>query len=178
MASIGQCRSTRHCAARGVDSLVKSLLDNGIAPNSNVYAELGSTWRLVMRDPTQAAHTLGKLLRYVGEKRVLWGTDAIWYGSPQDQIQALRAFQISPELQQRHGYPALTPEIKADILGLNAAPIYGVDAVKARKRAEGDPIDRLKSAYREAPRPSFATYGLRDAVEWRHFRAVHGDGPG
>jgi hypothetical protein len=30
--------------------LLKSLLDNGIAPNRNVYAELGSTWRFAMRD--------------------------------------------------------------------------------------------------------------------------------
>ena len=39
---------------------------------------------------------LGKLLTRVGENNVMWGTDCIWYGSPQDQIQAFRAFQISP----------------------------------------------------------------------------------
>ena len=49
-------------ADRGIDSLVKSMLDNGVAPNSNVYAELGSTWRIVMRDPDQAAHAIGKLV--------------------------------------------------------------------------------------------------------------------
>src|SRR5260370_749991 len=65
-------------AERGISSLVKSLIDNGIAPNSNVYAELGSTWRFLMRDPTAAAHALGQLLRHVGEDRVLWGTDSIW----------------------------------------------------------------------------------------------------
>jgi predicted TIM-barrel fold metal-dependent hydrolase len=165
-------------ADRGVDSLVKSLLDNGIGPNQNVYAELGSTWRLVMRDPTQAAHTLGKLLRYVGPKRVLWGTDSIWYGSPQDQIQALRAFQISQEFQDRYGYPALTPELKADIFGRSAAPVYGIDPSQARRRAEGDAVSRLRAAYREAPDPSFQTYGPRDAAEWRRFRAMHGAGPG
>ncbi|MGH7267681.1 MAG: amidohydrolase family protein, partial [Candidatus Rokuibacteriota bacterium] len=165
-------------AARGVDSLVKSLLDNGIAPNSNVYAELGSTWRLVMRDPTQAAHTLGKLLRYVGAKRVLWGTDSIGYGSPQDQIQAFRAFQISREFQDRYGYRPLTSALKADVFGLSAAPIYGVDPAQARRRADEDPVGRLKAAYRADPRPSFATYGPRDAVEYRRFRALHGAGPG
>ena len=50
-------------------------------------------------DPDQAAHALGKLLRYVGEDNVLWGTDAIWYGSPQPQIMAFRAFQITEDLQ-------------------------------------------------------------------------------
>ena len=59
-------------------------------PNGNVWAELGTTWRELMRDPDQAAHTLGKLLAHVGEDRVLWGTDAIWYGSPQPQIMAMR----------------------------------------------------------------------------------------
>ena len=49
-----------------------------------------------MRDPTTAAHLLGKLLKHVGEDNVLWGTDSIWYGSPQDQIQAFRSFQIAP----------------------------------------------------------------------------------
>jgi len=165
-------------ADRGIDSLVKSLQDNGIPPNSNVYAELGSTWRMVMRDPDQAAHTLGKLLKHVGSKRVLWGTDSIWYGSPQDQIQAFRAFQISREFQDRYGYPALTPQVKADVFGLNAAPVYKIDPAKARRRAEADPVGQLKAAYVEDPKPSFATYGPRDMTEWQRFRALHGDGPG
>jgi uncharacterized protein len=79
-------------ATRGVDTLIKSVENNGIARNANVYAELGSTWRFVMRDPTTAAHLLGKLLKHIGEDNVLWGTDSIWYGSPQDQIQGFRSF--------------------------------------------------------------------------------------
>src|SRR5690606_10378378 len=99
----------------GVDRLVLSLADAGVGPGSNVYAELGSTWRTVMGDPDQAAHVLGKLLLAVGEDNLLWGTDSIWYGSPQDQIQAFRAFEISAEAQERFGYPALTPEVKAKV---------------------------------------------------------------
>jgi len=164
-------------ADMGVDSLVKSLLDNGIGPNSNVYAELGSTWRMVMGDPDQAAHTLGKLLKYVGPKRVVWGTDSIWYGSPQDQILAFRAFQISREYQERFGYPALTPELKAAIFGLNAAPVYGVDPSVRSAGNETDPLGKLKAAYREDPQPSFATYGPRDAADWRRMKARRGTGP-
>jgi len=63
----------------------------------------------------------------VGEDRVLWGTDGIWYGSPQPQIMAFRAFQISAELQERFGYPALTDAIKAKVFGHNAAQLFGVD---------------------------------------------------
>ena len=47
-------------ATRGADTLINSVETNGIGRNANVYAELGSTWRLVMRDPTTAAHLLGK----------------------------------------------------------------------------------------------------------------------
>ena len=92
----------------GVNRLVTSMQRAGIGPNENVYAELGSTWWYVMRYPTQAAHVLGKLLRYVGEDNVVWGTDCLFYGSPQDQIQALRSFHITEEFQERYGYPELT----------------------------------------------------------------------
>src|SRR5947208_2483807 len=83
----------------GIDTLVQSLQKNSVSPGSNVYAELGSTWRFLMRDHEQAAHGLGKLTKACGPDNVLWGTDSIWYGSPQDQIQAFRAFQIAPRLR-------------------------------------------------------------------------------
>src|SRR5262249_52007450 len=102
--------STGRGASDGIDTLIRSLVENGIKPNSNVYAELGSTWRFLMRDPDGAAHALGKLVKYCGENNVLWGTDSIWYGSPQDQIQAFRTFQISPQLRAQHGYPEITPD--------------------------------------------------------------------
>jgi hypothetical protein len=70
---------------------------------------------------------LGKLLAAVGEDRILWGTDSIWYGSPQEQIAAFRAFEISAAFQQDFGYPALTAQAKAKIFGLNAATAYGID---------------------------------------------------
>jgi uncharacterized protein len=111
----------------GADRLIASLDDAGIGPGGNVYAELGSTWRTLMGSPDEAAHLLGKLLVAVGEDNVLWGTDSIWYGSPQDQIQAFRAFEISEALQEEHGYPALTGEVKAKILWRNAARLHDVD---------------------------------------------------
>ena len=54
---------------------------------------------------------------------MLWGTDSIWYGSPQDQIQAFRTFQIAPELRAKHGYPEITPALRAKIFGLNATRV-------------------------------------------------------
>src|SRR5262245_14581661 len=113
----------------GVDRLIRSCQDAGLEPNSNVYAELGGTWWFIMRNPDEAAHIIGKLLKYIGEDRVVWGTDSIWFGTPQDQIQAMRTFQISEELQEAHGYPALTDEVKAKIFGVNAARLYDIEPI-------------------------------------------------
>jgi hypothetical protein len=57
-------------------------------------------WRSLLADPVQAAHVPGKLPWRLGEDRVLWGTDSVWYGPPQTQIMAFRAFEISAEFQQ------------------------------------------------------------------------------
>jgi predicted TIM-barrel fold metal-dependent hydrolase len=128
----------------GVNRLVKTLRDAGVGAGANVYAELGSTWWRLMRDPTQAAHVLGKLLQAVGPDRIVWGTDSLWYGSPQDQIQAFRAFEIAAELQDRHGYPALTPEVKRKILGQNAIDLYGIEQVPDRCTFTRDELAALR----------------------------------
>jgi len=132
-------------ATRGTNSLLAALDRHGIPPNANVYCELGTTWREVLSSPDQAAHVLGKLLTRVGEDRVLWGTDAIWYGSPQPQIMAMRAFEITPEYQQRFGYPALTPERKRKIFGANAARLFGLDPAAAYC-APSDPLTAARPA--------------------------------
>ena len=172
----GQAESAyQHDAKRdGVDSLVRSLLDNGVSPNSNVYAELGSTWRGLMGDPDSAAHCLGKLLKYVGEDNVLWGTDSIWYGSPQDQIQAFRSFQIAPELRERHGYPAITPLLRAKVFGLNATRPYRISAEEVLKRAGSDAIAARRLAYAGNPDPHFLTFGPQTRQEFSQLLRLQG----
>jgi predicted TIM-barrel fold metal-dependent hydrolase len=145
----------------GANRLVSTVRDAGLPPGSNVYAELGSTWRSVMGDPESAAHLLGKLLLAVGPDNVLWGTDSIWYGSPQDQIAAFRTFEISTELQERHGYPALTPEVKAKVLGLNAARLYGIDPAATPCRPSPAELDELRTAL---PAATNRTYGPTTAA--------------
>ena len=150
----------------GIDTLIRSLEESGVKPGSNVYAELGSTWRFLMRDPEQAAHAMGKLFRYCGEDNVLWGTDSIWYGSPQDQIQAFRTFQISAELREKHGYPQITPALRAKVFGLNAARVYGVSAAEVKKFAARDRVAKEKLAYQERPEPHFRTWGPKTRREF------------
>lgn len=161
----------------GIDSLVKTVVDNELGTGSNVYAELGSTWRYLMRDPDSAAHTLGKLMKHLGEDNILWGTDSIWYGSPQDQIQAFRAFQIDAAVAERHDYPQLTAERKRKILGGNALRVYGVDT-QTTSAVKGDRVATARQRYREHPDPHFRTYGPRTRREFMNLARWSGDGPG
>jgi predicted TIM-barrel fold metal-dependent hydrolase len=161
----------------GVDTLIRSLRDNGVKPGSNVYAELGSTWRFLMRDPQQQAHVMGKLIRHCGEDNVLWGTDSIWYGSPQDQIQAFRAFQIPEPMRQQFGYPAITPAMRAKIFGLNGARVYGLSAAEVKKYTARDRIARERLAYLEHPDPHFGTYGPKTRREFLTLQRISGTAP-
>jgi uncharacterized protein len=129
----------------GIDTFLRALDTHGVPPNDNVWVDVGTVWREVLRDPTTAAHTLGKLLQRVGEHRVLWGTDAIWYGSPQAQLQAFRAFTISNEFQDQFGYPELTDAVKAQVLGLNAAHLFHLDVHATRCALANDPITGAKT---------------------------------
>jgi uncharacterized protein len=117
------------------DALITSLLENGIQPNTNVFAELGGAFSQLMANPTVAGQWLAKLVQYVGDKNVVWGTDSILTGtSPQGQIQAFMALQ----------HPMLTPEVKARIMGENMARLYCVDT--KTKRCQ---VDESKLAYQK-----------------------------
>ena len=102
----------------------------------------------------------------MGEDRIVWGTDSIWYGSPQDQIQAFRTFQIAPEFRERYGYPEITPQIRAKIFGLNAAGPYQISEAEIRQQLGGDTVARARENYMNAPDPSFLTYGPQTRREF------------
>ncbi|HTP46617.1 MAG TPA: amidohydrolase family protein [Casimicrobiaceae bacterium] len=158
----------------GIDALITSLQENNVRPGANVYAELGSTWRFLMRDPDSAAHALGKLLKYVGPDNVLWGTDSIWYGSPQDQIQAFRTFQISAEFAAKHGYPRITPTLRAKVFGRNALRVYKIPEDVLKKHLAADKVTRERLAYAERADPAFLTYGPKTRREFLNLKARGG----
>lgn len=160
--------------ADGIDALVTSLAQAGVKPGANVYAELGSTWRFLMRDPDSAAHALGKLFKAVGTSNVLWGTDSIWYGSPQDQIQAFRTFQISPALRDQYGYPEITPQVRAQVFGQNALRLYPVPADVLDRHLGRDRLALERLNYAEQADPSFATHGPRNRREFFNLMAWSG----
>jgi uncharacterized protein len=128
----------------GVNSLVTAMMNNGITPGQNVYAELGSTWMNVQNNTPAATHILGKLLKYIGEDNIVWGTDCMWYGPPQQQIMTFMSFKMDETIRQAEGYPDLTPEIKTKIMGLNACKPFGVDPIATRCGVKETDLARLK----------------------------------
>lgn len=143
------CEETTHL---GTNRLIHSLRSAGIEPGANVYAELGSTWFLLIQRPREAAHILGKLLTAVGEDNILWGTDSPWYGPCQPLIDAFRVFQIPESMREEFGYPTLTPRAKAKILGGNACRLYGIDADRVLRRVANDDLSWVREAVAEAQR--------------------------
>jgi hypothetical protein len=163
----------------GVDRLIKAHQAAGFTRNKgNLYAELGGVWMYNMRDPEAAAHFLGKLIKYFGEDRICWGTDSIWFGSPQDQIQAFRTFQISREFQDKYDYPEITTAMRAKIFGLNAAAPYKLDVEQIKLAASDDQIGLLKARYTENPNPSFLSFGPKTKSEYRKLLAESNGRPG
>ena len=133
-----------------------------MANATNIYTELGGAWAIrVIQGGDATAHFLGQLLLNFGEDHILWGTDSIWNGSPQWQINAMKLFQMPDRLREEFGYPEVTEEIKAKILGLNAAKLYGVDPDEARCVVPGDVIGETKEIYdeQELSSPSLRRYG-------------------
>jgi hypothetical protein len=114
---------------------------------NNIYAELGSTFALLVTGaPVEAAHVMGKLITHVGADRIVWGTDSTWWGSPQWQIDAFRRFQIPDEIQKGWGYKPITDKDKEMILGLNSARLYGIDVPSTMQQLARDEISTLRAA--------------------------------
>ena len=128
---------------------------------TNIYMELGSTFgQLVTTHPTACAHLLGQVIGAFGADHVLWGTDSIWYGTPQWQIEAFRRFTIPEALGEKYGYAPLSRTVKEQIFGLNAARVFGVDVHATRNAIPQDYLSRIKMAYLdEGATPSHRWYG-------------------
>jgi hypothetical protein len=129
---------------------------------TNVYMELGTSFgSMVVSHPILSAHVLGMIIQAFGDDHVLWGTDSIWWGSPQWQIESLRRLEMPESLMKQFGYAPLTREVKAKIFGLNAARVYGIDPKAKRNPVPGDYLDRMKKLYKESgnPMPSNTQYG-------------------
>lgn len=98
---------------------------------TNVYGDLGQifAWTAVA-EPRLAAALMGMLIKGLGPDHIVWGTDAVWTGAPQWQIEGLRRLEIPETMQKKYAFKPLGPPdgpLKTAIFGGNSARLYGLD---------------------------------------------------
>jgi predicted TIM-barrel fold metal-dependent hydrolase len=132
---------------------------------TNVYGDLGQLFaHSTVAHPKVAAALMGILIKGLGVSNVVWGTDAVWTGSPQWQIEGLRRMEIPEDMQQRHGFAPLGDAdgpVKRAIFGENNARLYNVEVKHASQELERDRFAAIKSDYEaQGAQPSLRRYGF------------------
>lgn len=120
---------------------------------NNVYGEIGTTFAsTAVTNPRFCAAFIGQMVNMMGPERVVWGTDSVWYGSPQWQIEAMRRLEIPEDIMKKFGWkiPLGGPnsEVKQKIFGLNSAHLYNLDIkISQEKPFRHDQIAQIKNDY-------------------------------
>ncbi len=126
----------------------------GKAGVSNVYAEMGTSFAsAAIANPNFAAALLGTWIKGMGADHVVWGTDSVFHGSPQWQIEALRRMEIPEDMQKKHGFAPLGPAngtVKNQIFGYNSARLYNLNLRADYRPLSLDKFAQLKQEYRMA----------------------------
>jgi uncharacterized protein len=131
---------------------------------TNVYADVGQLFAMTLiAEPRVTAALMGTMIKEMGVDRVCWGTDAVWTGSPQWQIEGLRRFEIPEDMQKKYGFAPLGASdgpVNSAIFGGNNARLYGIEHKKAELELKNDKFAALKAEYDKAGRePSNLRYG-------------------
>src|SRR5262245_53848425 len=130
---------------------------------SNVYADLGQIFaHSNMAEPRVCAFMMGYMIKNMGADHVCWGTDSLWTGAPQWQIEALRRVEIPEDIQKKYGFAPMGPAegpVKTAILGGNNARLYGYSP-KMQSAVNTDKVAYYKDLYeRNGPDRSNRAYG-------------------
>jgi predicted TIM-barrel fold metal-dependent hydrolase len=123
------------------------------AKAKNIYAEMGGLAPYMYRQPERYAQMLGTIIDGLGADHVLWGTDTPVAGPPHWQIQAFQAYTFPEQFREKHGYQQLSPQIKRQIFGQNAARLFNIDMAAVRRDVEGDLLYRLRMDGNPLPVP-------------------------
>jgi uncharacterized protein len=129
---------------------------------NNVYGDLGQlfAWTSVA-EPRLSAALMGMLIKGLGVDRVVWGTDAVWTGAPQWQIEGLRRLEIPEDMQKKYGFKPLggaDGPVKTAVFSGNSARLYGLE--KHAEVVNQDRFAALKSDYQaNGPGRSNLRYG-------------------
>lgn len=119
---------------------------------TNVYAELGTSFgNSAVANPRFAAALVGQFVNEMGEDRVVWGTDSVWYGSPQWQIEAMRRLEIPDDMMKKMGWKTklggADSMVKRKIFGLTSAKLYNYEVRAEYESLTHDKLAQMKDQY-------------------------------
>src|SRR5262252_4112845 len=119
---------------------------------NNVYGELGTSFaNSAVANPRFAAAFVGTLVRGMGAERIVWGSDSVWYGSPQWQIEALRRLEIPDNMMKKMSWKTKLggpdSDVKKKIYGLNSAKMYNYKVTSELDKLTHDKIALMKQQY-------------------------------
>ncbi len=109
--------------------------------HKNLHLSMSGIVGWYARAPHRGYHMIGEALQWAGPDKIVMGLD-MPFDETKRIVDFIRTLQIPEELQEKWGYPAITDEIRAKILGLNLARLA---KIKPNKRVKSD---QAKSAGR------------------------------
>jgi predicted TIM-barrel fold metal-dependent hydrolase len=102
--------------------------------HKNLYLSMSGIVGWYARAPYRGYHMIGEALEWAGPDKIVMGLDM-----PFDEttriVDFIRTLQIPEELRQQWGYPEITDEIRAKILGLNLARLAKIKPTKRVSRS-------------------------------------------
>src|SRR6056297_1781631 len=110
------------------------------AQEPNVYGGLAVAAPMAQNRPRKFGEIMGELLYWLGEDRILFGSDyALW--EPDWLVPTVMEAELTPDQRDEYGVE-LTTEVKKKFMGENAAELYDIDIEAKRAQFEDDAISR------------------------------------
>jgi len=95
----------------------------------NLYLSLSGIVGWFERAPYRGYHVIGESLVWAGPEKIVMGLD-LPFDETKRVVDWVRNLEMPEELQERWGYPAITDEIRANILGRTLAKLAGIEPTK------------------------------------------------
>ena len=133
----------------------------------NLYASIAATVSFISRHPRVFAETLGKMMWWCGEDKIIYGGEApIWH--PEWALEAFWNFELPADIVEDYGYPPLTEQAKRKILGGNLARLHGIDAEAKAAEGAGAGLTRRQTPGSLTPGSLPSLYGHDDTFHRHH----------